>query len=935
MDTSLTGLPDEFLAAFGDASALIAADLAPEAELSEDIMTGTASGEAAGPDDPTGSGGGTGGGSGASSSTSLSVDGGRVSTIEVGNGQSVASVEILNGPDHGNLTVNPDNSLSLVLSGNDFAGADSFDIKITYGDGSSETQTTNLTVAAPEQQAGWGQGQHYMLETDANGDLVIETGEDHRKVYISGSDDALTKADIAALEGVSESAITTQWLKDNPEYGGSEGMALATDAGMELWYAISDGSNSNWLMFERGHTYEGTGRIISYGASGEGPLNPMVISSWGTGERPVLSDQVQIFQADSANIVFDQVAMEGGMLNLSGSNVILNESEFTGSGLNIQDVSGFTLRDSELSYIVADKPDADYWSGTTTALFVKATEGILLEDNIFHHIGWEDDYRYDGSTEGGMPPNMFSHNVYLQNDTTDVTVRDNIFSQGASFGAHIRGGGFIEDNAFVDNNAAVDFLGGVYQGAGAIGNYTYFADNVITSGGHKTTGGAIGGLTVGLINAGYDTTFLDNIIAHLADPNNPAELAEKYQTNDPFHTETTPAHDDTIIFNWVGNNPLLAYHAEENNTPGLDVDLANQTTIQNFAAAVMNTPGATIDDLMDHILDLADTAQDDTITADDIIEYFQAGFEVAASGDGSATMHRFIPSELAGGIRWDNRINWDNEELPDAGDSVDLGGNFVQYGGTTVLEDLELAGGKLYINHGKLTVTDDLNTKGGPALVQTLNSGQFWTEGYDGAKKLKVDVDGGRFANTGDVTGKTFLEVTGGQTILATDGASFTLTGESALSVIGSTAKIGFDGDSSDLAVLTMEDGSLLTFAADAAGFSTIGEFRSGAWDQASTPVTSGVSLNGTLKIDLTDYTGGADSFDLIAVDKILGHLDDVEFVGLDSDLNAKVIVDYKTDTVSLNIFDGGGVGSFKTIGGTALEGGTAYSDTSSDLLFA
>ena len=35
------------------------------------------------------------------------------------------------------------------------------------------------------------------------------------------------------------------------------------------------------------------------------------------------------------------------------------------------------------------------------------------------------------------------------------------------------------------------------------------------------------------------------------------------------------------------------------------------------------------------------------------------------------------------GVRWDNRINWDTEDAPDNGDSVDLNGNWVQYGGTT------------------------------------------------------------------------------------------------------------------------------------------------------------------------------------------------------------------------------------------------------------
>ena len=114
-------------------------------------------------------------------------------------------------------------------------------------------------------------------------------------------------------------------------------------------------------------------------------------------------------------------------------------------------------------------------------------DGILIEGMIFDHNAWEDDYLPDGSAQGGKPPTMFDHNVYLQNDTTDVTFRDNITAQASSYGAHIRGGGFVEDNLFLDNNIGFDILGGVYEGDGPIGNYSLVNSNVVTSAGYKTT----------------------------------------------------------------------------------------------------------------------------------------------------------------------------------------------------------------------------------------------------------------------------------------------------------------------------------------------------------------------------------------------------------------------------------------------------------------
>jgi len=865
----------------------------------------------------------------------VSVDGGRVTTLELDTDRKITSIEIIDPPARGNLTVNPDNSLALVLSGNDYSGSLSFDFKVTFSNGDTETKSVALTVAEPQQESGWGQGKHYMLEVNANGDLIVETGDNHRKVYVSESEDALSRSDIAALEGLTESQITQQWLLDNPEYGGSEGMALATDVGMEVWYGLTPyhgEASSHWLLFEKGYEYEGTGRLVSGGISGEDPLHPLRVSSWGEGDRPTLNDQIKIYQGASQNIVIDDIAFTGGFLNLEGSNIILSDTRFTENDVNIQDVSGITLRDSEVDHIVADKPDGDFWSGTVAGFFANEVHGLLLDGNTFHHNGWEDGYFQNGSTEGGMPPNMFSHNIYLQNNTTDVTFRGNIVSQGSSYGAQIRGGGFVEDNVFVDNNAAVNLQGGVYQGEGPIGNFTFFADNVITSGAHKTTEGNIGGLTLGLTELAFATTFLDNIIAHLADPDNPDEFAERYTVNSPFTSANGATYDDTIIYNWVGSGPG-GDAAVGNNTPSLDEALADATTIQNFAAALLGDENATIAELVDHIISLGDTALDDSVTAKDIIAYFQAGFGIEAGGDKDATIHTFVPNALADGIRWDNRINWDTEKLPDTGDSVILGGNWVQYGGTTYLNDLDLgANGRLAVNSGKLSIEGQLSVGAGGARIETLNAGQFWINGYSDQSRLIVDVEGGRFANTGNITGQTRLNATEGQTLLATNGANYILNNNSKIQIEGSDAKIGFDGSvSGDLARLTMKDGSLLTFVSDLKGFSTIKEFHSGLWDDPESQVNSHVTLNGTLRVDLTNYDGGAATHTLIKADVIADALDDVDIIGLNSDYDARVITNYNDDTLTLKLTAGSGQITVITTSSSEEEASQSLTGTSED----
>jgi hypothetical protein len=64
------------------------------------------------------------------------VSAGRVTTLEHG-GDNIASIRVIEGPQFGNLTVNPDNTLALVLSHSQQTGQISFSYEVTYEDGSA------------------------------------------------------------------------------------------------------------------------------------------------------------------------------------------------------------------------------------------------------------------------------------------------------------------------------------------------------------------------------------------------------------------------------------------------------------------------------------------------------------------------------------------------------------------------------------------------------------------------------------------------------------------------------------------------------------------------------------------------------------------------------------------------------------------------------
>ena len=859
----------------------------------------------------------------------LTAEAGRVAIITPEDTGDIASIRILTQGEHGHVSVNPDNSLALVFS-EDPGDADAvgFSYEITYADGSTRAVNAEVSLTASQQKAGWSLGDSYMLETDADDRLVIEHGDNHRKVYITGSENGLTAADIAKAEGISANKITAAWLEANPEYGGSEDMALAPDLGVQLWYGLthmSRGPTSNWLLLERGYQYDDLDRLVHRGSEGESALHPVVIEAYGTGAPPVVTDTLKVYQYDSKHVVIRDLNIDGGFMALQGANLLLDNLRATGKELNIQNVDRITFRNSEVMDISHDAPvdGSDYWSphlNRTGGVYMANSGGVLMEGNFFDKNGWREGYDYKLSGDKPMPPSMYSHNIYMDYNNLDVTFRDNVTMRGASFGAQIRSGGFIEDNAFIDNNAAVNFLGGDYRGAGPIGHFTLFMDNLITSAGHKRVEVHQGALSMGIEDKSRQSTLIGNIIAHLADPNNAAEQAEKGVTHNPYLRGTDTYYDDTIIYNWMSSEAAAKLQSTNTGVQGLDGATLNQATIQKFAAQLLGKETATIADLAGYLRDQADGKLDKVVDADVINQFFQTAFlmvgaeQLAAAQEATA---RFAPDDRGDGMRWDNKLNWSTGEVPDAG-TIDLGGNRVLYSArTTDVDDFVFGNfGQFKVSSGRINIDGDISVGDKGALLQITNAGQVWIAGYRDADLLKIHADGGRFANTGAFVGKTELEIGGdAQALLATAGNSFDLKRNSILTVESSDAKVGFDGDDGSAAVLRMHDGSTTRFIADADGLGQIREFRSGAFGESS-DVASGVILNGTLRINLTAWTESkaAANIVLIDADQLLGNFDDIKITGLGDDRDALLRINYTNDSVILVLGDAGkGSGNIRT----------------------
>ncbi|WP_299734153.1 right-handed parallel beta-helix repeat-containing protein, partial [uncultured Tateyamaria sp.] len=402
------------------------------------------------------------------------------------------------------------------------------------------------------------------------------------------------------------SDITQDWLITNDTYGADEEMALKPDVGMELWYGVTGERvepNSNWLLFEKGYEYDDLGQIVTRGLMGEDELHPAHITSWGEGEKPILTSQIEIYQRDTENLVFSDVHLQGGVRALIGSNIIFEDVEVTENGFNLQTIDNVTIRNSDIYDIFLDEPaDGETWhphSNRLSGIFSAKNEGLLIENTLIAQVGWEQGYSEDADGAFPQPPNQFSQNVYLTDESLDFTFRDNVSTHAASWGLQARAGGFIEDNLFSENNAGFITTGGSSETIGFTGNYMLANGNVVTSAAYKIAP-QIGALSIGLQDNGSDSTLLNNIVAHLADPNDPEDIALKVFNNGGVRNEEEAFFDDTIQYNWYGTreNPI---HDPDRNTEGLDPNTLDATTLNTLAQSVLGDPNATGDDLAEYL----------------------------------------------------------------------------------------------------------------------------------------------------------------------------------------------------------------------------------------------------------------------------------------------------------------------------------------------
>jgi hypothetical protein len=274
---------------------------------------------------------------------------------------------------------------------------------------------------------------------------------------------------------------------------------------------------------------------------------------------------------DSPDFVDDSGQAAFSMLR-SFDNVWMEDMKFESwTNLVVQPTpngTGFTMRRS----IVIDNYQ-HYDDGHSQGIYASGVDGLLFEENVFDHNGWN-------LAVSGGEATMFNHNFYIQSDCSDPVLRGNIIARGSSHGFQLRPHGLAEDNLLIEN-AIAGFVAGdnPYDGM----TQALRRNVMVHAGQHPFDDGSTRGwgLDMFLIDPALAASAecIDNIAAH----SGPIATFD-FQFEDPDALTIS----GNITYDWNGESDPGPFQDPERDIPSYHESLGGEASIEAFLAGARN-----------------------------------------------------------------------------------------------------------------------------------------------------------------------------------------------------------------------------------------------------------------------------------------------------------------------------------------------------------
>ncbi|MEL7087411.1 MAG: right-handed parallel beta-helix repeat-containing protein, partial [Planctomycetota bacterium] len=237
----------------------------------------------------------------------------------------------------------------------------------------------------------------------------------------------------------------------------------------------------DWLLFKAGDEFRGN--LGTLNKSGRSASEKMLVGVYGEGPRPIIYSPGTRWAGKQFNTRGSYLAFVGLHLIAearaeaarTGNTSKLDSSQWKMSGIGfLGDAKGILIEDCIIAYFkfgmvfqsneqngylrdikvrrTAIINSYGHWDkkigGHSSGAYIEHVNGLLLEENVWSHNGWNDKI-------SGAQATKFNHNIYVQSDSLNCVVRGNVITNGSAHGLQLRPGGIVDDNLFVSNPMAM------------------------------------------------------------------------------------------------------------------------------------------------------------------------------------------------------------------------------------------------------------------------------------------------------------------------------------------------------------------------------------------------------------------------------------------------------------------------------------------------
>ncbi|MEM8782645.1 MAG: right-handed parallel beta-helix repeat-containing protein [Planctomycetota bacterium] len=228
----------------------------------------------------------------------------------------------------------------------------------------------------------------------------------------------------------------------------------------EAYKRVGD-EDGDTILLKAGDTFGGgIGGFVKSGAS---PEQPLLISTYGQGDRPIVHTNGNGFLFAPAGAVVSNVVIDGlyilanaradhesGIVwYASGKNITLQDLKVEGGKNNLvfQGPHEASIRNLTVRRCIIVDSWSHHKNGHSSGVYLDNIDTAIIDECTFDHNGWNPDVR-------GANRTKFNHNVYVQKNCKNIDVFRSIFARGSHNGLQLRSGGIIQDCLFYENALA-------------------------------------------------------------------------------------------------------------------------------------------------------------------------------------------------------------------------------------------------------------------------------------------------------------------------------------------------------------------------------------------------------------------------------------------------------------------------------------------------